>query len=166
MWASERISSAHRAERFRCGKEALDKWLVEAALNADRADTARTWVWSDGDEVRAYFALCPHDVQRDSLPGKLARNGPAVIPAILLAKLALHEDLRGQGYGAQLLVDAVSRAVNAIDEAGGRVVVVDAIDDEAHSFYEHYGFKAVPGLSSRLVMRSTDARESLTTPPQ
>jgi GNAT superfamily N-acetyltransferase len=166
MWASERISSAHRVERFHCGKEALDKWLIEAALHADRADTARTWVWSDGDEVQAYFALCPYEVGRDSLPGSLAKSGPQDIPAILLAKLALREDLKGQGHGAQLLVDALSRAVRAIDEAGGRLIVVDAIDDEAHGFYEHYGFKAVPGVSSRLIMRSSVARESLTTLPQ
>jgi GNAT superfamily N-acetyltransferase len=162
VWASERISTTHRVERFRCGNDALDKWLIEAALNADRADTARTWVWSDDDEVVAYFALCPHEVRRESLPGSLAKSGPAVIPAILLAKLALHEDLKGKGYGGQLLIDALSRAVRAIDEAGGRLIVVDAIDDEAHGFYEHYGFKTVPGLSSRLVMRSTVARESFT----
>ena len=93
-------------------------------------------------------------------------RGPAFIPTILLAKLALHQDLRGQGFGRQLLIDALSRAVRAIDEAGGRFIVVDAIDDEAHSFYEHFGFEPVPGLGSRLIMRSTDARESLTTPLQ
>jgi GNAT superfamily N-acetyltransferase len=151
---------------FRCGEEALDKWLIEAALNADRADTARVWVWSDDGEVRAYLALCPHDVRRESLPGKLARSGPDIVPGILLAKLALHSDLRGGGYGRQLLVDALSRAVNAIEEVGGRLIVVDAINDDAHSFYKHFGFQPVPGLSSRLVMRSSVARESLITPLQ
>ena len=164
MWASERISGAHGVEAFRCGNDALDKWLSESAIDADRADTARTWVWSHDGNVLAYFALCPHEVRRDSLPKRWARGRPAAIPAILVAKLALSRELQGHGYGAQLLVDALSRALRAIEEVGGRLIVVDAIDDAAQRFYEHFGFETVPGLAPRLIMRSTVARESLMPP--
>jgi GNAT superfamily N-acetyltransferase len=160
MWASERIDSEHKAERFRCGNADLDKWLRVAARDVDRADNARTWVWSDDGEIVAYFALAPHELRREELPRR-EQKGPAAIPAILLAKLALDERLQGNGLGAQLLIDVLSRAIRAVAQAGGRFLVVDAIDDAARSFYEHHGFSPLPGNSFRLVMRSSDAAASL-----
>jgi predicted N-acetyltransferase YhbS len=133
---------------------------VTAALNADRSGTARTFVWSDADRVVAYFSLCPHEVRRDSLPAKIGRGSPNVVPAILLARLARHVELADQHVGGQLLIDALSRAVDAVEAAGGRVIVVDAIDDAAVGFYTHFGFTPTP-VPARLVMKASDARGSL-----
>ncbi len=145
---------------FSCGNEVLDKWLVSSALHADRSGTARTFVWAEIDRVVAYFSLCPHWVCRDSLPSKVGRGSPNVVPAILLARLARHIDLAEERVGGQLLVDALSRAVAAVEVAGGRVIVVDAIDAHAVSFYEHFGFTSTPA-PYRLVMKASDARASL-----
>lgn len=161
MWLSERLAEHHRLDTFTCGNEVLDKWLGTSALHSDRADNTRTYVWSDRDDVIAYFSLCPHEVRRDTLPGKLSRSGPSSIPVILLAKLALDVNFHGQGLGGQLLVDAVGRAVAAVDLAGGLLIVVDAIDEAASAFYQHYGFQRVPGPIPRLVMRSSIAKASL-----
>jgi GNAT superfamily N-acetyltransferase len=140
----------------------LDKWLRVSALTADRAGTARTFVWSEDNDVVAYFSLAPHEVRRDTLPKRLGRGAPHSIPAILLARLALDSGLHGRGLGQQLLVDALSRAVTAVLAAGGRLVVVDAIDQRAASFYEHHGFRRLPGTTSlRLALKASDAARSL-----
>jgi len=162
VWLSERLATHHQADNFDCGNEVLNKWLATSALDSDRADITRTYVWSDGDVIVAYIGLCPHEVRRESLPGKLARSGPSSVPAILLAKLALHSDLQGSGLGGQLLVDALSRAVAAVEMTRGRLIVVDAIDEAAADFYEHHGFQPVPGPAPRLVMRSSVPKASLT----
>jgi len=73
---------------------------------------------------------------------------------------ALDGSLHGQGLGTQLLLDAVERIVEAADRAGGRVIVVDAIDAEAHRFYGHHGFRAIEH-SNRLVMKLSTARAIL-----
>ncbi len=120
------------------------------------------FVWSDeAGEVVAYFGLCPHEVRRDTLPMSVARGAPSAVPAILLAKLALAEDLRGRGLGSQLLADAMSRAVAAVEAAGGRLIVVDAIDPEAVGFYIHHDFKQLPNNPFRLVMKASSARASM-----
>ena len=49
----------------------------------------------------------------------------------------------------------------AIRIGGGRVIVVDAIDDRARGFYEHFGFRAVPADPNRLVMKASTAAASL-----
>lgn len=164
-YRSERLREAHDTLHFHCGTEGLDEWLTASAMGADRSDTARTFVWSNRSLVVAYFALCPHVLRRSTLPGRWNRTGPHEIPAILLAKLALDGALHGRGLGQQLLVDALARASRATDEVGGRVVVVDAIDAPAHSFYAHFGFTSLPEGSTRLVMRTSDVRASLAATP-
>jgi predicted N-acetyltransferase YhbS len=139
----------------------LDKWLRESALTADRAGTARTFVWTEENDVVAYFSLAPHEVRRDTLPRQLGHGAPDAVPAILLARLALDSRLQGQGLGQQLLVDALSRAGAAVVAAGGRLLVVDAIDQRAASFYEHHGFRRLAGNTLRLAMKASDAARSL-----
>jgi GNAT superfamily N-acetyltransferase len=90
--------------------------------------------------VVGYFTLAPHVIGRAELSDKVGRGDLNEIPAILLARLALDAKHQGQGLGAELLVDALSRAVGASDRVGGRYVVVDALDERAGSFYEKYGF--------------------------
>jgi GNAT superfamily N-acetyltransferase len=161
LYSSERLAPTHVLDDFRSGRALLDRWLLTSALSADRAGTARTFVWRDRQRVVAYFSLCPHELRRETLPRTLAHGAPRSIPSILLARLALHEDLHGRGLGAQLLVDALGRAVAAVSAAGGRFIVVDALDQGASDFYEHHGFRRLPGEHERLVMKATDAARSL-----
>ena len=57
--------------------------------------------------------------------------------------------------------DALSRSVAASQLAGARVVVVDAIDAKAASFYVHHGFQAVPKNPFRLVQKMNDIAAAL-----
>ena len=55
---------------------------------------------------------------------------------------------------------ALRTIVIAARSAGGKLVVVDAIDDEAIGFYREHGFTAIPGDDRRLVHKlSTVAKE-------
>jgi GNAT superfamily N-acetyltransferase len=162
---SERLRQIHVVTGFDSGERVLDDWLIGSALNADRMGTARTFVWLD-DELRvvAYMSLCPHEIRREVLPSKVGRGSPNVIPAILLARLALDRRLHGEGFGAQLLVDALGRAVDAVRLAGGRFIVVDALHERAAAFYVRFGFQKVPEMPLRLVMRASDAAAALGLP--
>lgn len=112
--------------------------------------------------VWAYFSLAPDKVQRADLPGAIGRGDPNEIPALLVAKLALHEALQHKRLGQHLLTDALSRAVRAVEIAAGRYIVVDAIDEETALFYSAHGFKRCPAPSNmRLIMKSSDAAASL-----
>jgi predicted GNAT family N-acyltransferase len=160
----ERLRSDHVLAHFRCGNELLDSWLKDSAINADRSGTGRTYVWlDDRGEVVAYFTLAPHLIRRSELPSSVGRGAPDVIPAVLLARLALAQRLQGtpERYGGTLLADALSVAVEAIAKAGGRIIVVDAMNDAARSFYIHHGFVEVPEVHGRLVIKASDAARSL-----
>jgi ribosomal protein S18 acetylase RimI-like enzyme len=88
-------------------------------------------------------------------------GGYSRIPGYLIARLAIDTALRGQGYGEQLLLDALGKAVAASEIGAGRLIVVDAIDDEATAFYEHYHFVPVRKRERRLVMKVSTAAKAL-----
>lgn len=156
-YVSETLAEHHKLDRFASGSGAMDTWLRDHARHAQAMRTARSFVWHEGDEVAlAYFSLASHLVVRAELPARVGRGSPDAIPAVLLARLALDRSLHGQGLGGQLLLDALSRAVQASEIAAARLMVVDAIDDQAAAFYEHHGFVAVPGNRQRQVQKIGD----------
>ncbi|WP_235900544.1 GNAT family N-acetyltransferase [Lolliginicoccus suaedae] len=165
IYESTRLGSSHDLSGFSCGKDSLDGWLRSTAVRACENDLARVFVWTEpGDTtVLAYFSLNPTQVERHEDGGypQSAHKGFRVIPGYLIGKLALDRALHGRGLGEQLLLDAVGRAVGVADSGGGRLIVVDAIDDAAAAFYQQYGFKSVKGRPSRLFITMATARQAL-----
>lgn len=154
-YESVALALEHDVAGFDCGVAALNMWLTEQALRAQTAGTARTFVWVTAAEPRriwAYFSLAPTELTRDTLT-RGQSSGYSTVPAYLLARLAIHTDIRGTGYGEQLLVDALTRAAAAAHVGGGRLVVVDALDENAARFYRRYGFTPVKGNPHRLVLK-------------
>ncbi|MFD6664469.1 GNAT family N-acetyltransferase [Micromonospora chalcea] len=161
-WVSQRLDGDHDLASFDCENEVLNDWLKTKARRAQEADTARTYVWVEHDSkvVMAYYSIAPTQILRQELTGGQA-GGFSVVPAYLLARLALDRSLKGQGLGSELLVDALQVIVMASAEASGRLIVVDAIDEEAASFYRHHDFTPVKGDERRLVMKVATARKAL-----
>lgn len=165
MFFRERLRPDHDLSGFTCGNETLDRWLRQSALGADRSGTGRTYLWvAEAGAVVAYFTLAPHLVRRSEVPPSVGRGAPDAIPAVLLARLALARALQAQRHGSMLLADALTVALDAIAMAGGRLIVVDAIDERAHAFYRHHRFVAVPGDDHRLVIKAADAAKSVGLP--
>ena len=159
---SERFDpDRHEVVGFSCGEPSLDTWLREQAGAASARGTARTWVWVDeAGAVVGYYALAAHKVAREDVPAKVGRGGPAEIPAVLLARLALAVSWRGNGLGAVLVADALSRVVEATRTVAARLVVVDALHERVAVFYESLGFRRVPG-SLMLVQKIADIEAAI-----
>ncbi len=146
-WLSARLDASHDLGRFDCGNDVLNRWLRDHALRADQQGTARTMVWADADGVVvAYYSIAPTEVLREGISHRAA-GGHSIVPAYLLARLALDVTLRGQGLGTQLLLDAAEVIVAAHELSGGRLLVVDAIDEAAASFYRAHGFSRIQGTT-------------------
>lgn len=161
---SVRLEDGHILEGFDCGKQSLNAWLVDDAARSDRNGIAHVYVWTPLGEpkVCAYFAICPTEVVRkDDGVSRGPAGGYSRIPGYLIARLALDRSLHGSGYGEQLLIDALRKAVAASEIGGGRLIVVDAIDAEAAAFYGRYGFTTVRNREHRLVMKVSTAARAL-----
>jgi GNAT superfamily N-acetyltransferase len=163
----ERLDAHHDLSGFASGNEELDSWLGRHALAAQQMDSARTFLLvRDSEDVKnrvaGYFSLTMGSVLRAQAPPRLVRGLPAYpVGMVLLARLAVDRSEQGQGLGALLLAEALRKAVAAGEAAAARLVVVDAIDDDAAKFYSHHGFIAAPGYPLRLYRRMKDIRASL-----
>ncbi|GAA0730064.1 hypothetical protein Drose_33380 [Dactylosporangium roseum] len=157
---SEALSEQHDTSFFDSSKPDLDDWLQQHAMTTEARRTGRTFVWDEDRRVVAYYTIAAHLIVRQDLPRALGRGYPAQIPAVLLARLALDKTLHGQGHGGVLLSDALHRIVVATQTVAARFVVIDAIDGAAHGFYQHHGFREIPG-SMRLVQKVSDIAAAL-----
>lgn len=161
----EPLAEGHELNAFDCGNAALSEWLKRHALHA-RGQGTRTYVLVEIESgaVAGYFAVAPHLLERDEAPRGIGRGAPRQMPAILLAKLALDRRVQGSGLGSELLIRALGVIVEAGRVAGGKLVVVDAIDDTAAAFYEHHDFEPLPADASRLVMKLSTVAKALGRP--
>jgi GNAT superfamily N-acetyltransferase len=145
----------------------LNIWLERHARAADGAGSARTFVTTDaeqGHRVVGYHALTVASVERADAAQRVRKGMPRhPIPCVLLARLAVHQSVQGQGLGAWLLRDAMSRAVAAAEEIGIRALLVHALGGEAAGFYVRHGFEPSPTDPHNLHMMIKDIRRSAET---
>lgn len=148
---------------FSCGREELDSWLYAHALDSERRDIARTFVVCRGNRrVVGYYSLTMGSVRMADAPRKLVRGLPGYpIGMVLLARLAIDRKEQGTGLGAELLAAALRRALHAGESAAARLIVVDALDDQAARFCQRFGFISAPEHPLRLFRRLKDIRASL-----
>jgi len=74
------------------------------------------------------------------------------LPAVRLARLAVSRKQQGKGYGELLLTEAIYRTSIIAEQAGVIGLFIDAKNDAARTFYEHYGFVAIPDPSLQLFL--------------
>jgi GNAT superfamily N-acetyltransferase len=155
------LSAEHDLNGFDCGNGELDRWLIDHALASQKADLARTYVVLDGSSVAAYVSLTTGSIRPEAAPKRYARGMPRYpIPTILIARLAVDRRYRRQRLGSRLLAEALRLAVAASDTAAARLVLVDAIENQAAAFYRHWGFIDVPENPNRLFRKINDIRHS------
>lgn len=162
-WVSGGLKDHHELDDFNCGVESRNLWLTNNARRADNQDTARVYVWTqrDDNKVMAYFAINPTQVDRleDGISKSAAKLDRA--PAFMISKLAVDRSIQGQGVGKDLVLDAVGRIVRVAQLGGGRLIVVDAIDEPSADFCRKLNFIPVQNTPSRLYMKVETARAAL-----
>lgn len=158
----ERLSPGHILRGFRCGETSLDLWLEHHARAAGGAHSARTYVVIDDEQHRVvgYHALTLASITHEDATARTAKGMPRhPIPAVLLARLAVDESVKGRGIGAFLLRDAMARTLAVSEEAGARLLLAHALNENARRFYLHFGFAASPSdpLNMQLLVKDIQA---------
>lgn len=158
------LDSRHILDGFDCGVPSLDVWLINHALSAASAGSARTYVTVDAEQNRVvgYHSLTVALIEHESATVRTAKGMPGhPIPAVLLARLAVDRSVHGMGLGAWLLKDAMIRTVAAAEELGIRAMLVHALDEAARAFYLRFGFEPSPTDSLNLQILVKDIRKAL-----
>ena len=138
------LDADHGLADFHCGDNALDAWLPTRGLRNQADGSSRTWVVLDGRRVVAYYASSTAVLLRASAPGRVARNQPDPLPALLLGRLAVDVAYQGQSLGAALLKHFLLKSLEVAELVGVRLLLVHAATPEATAFYRHHGFQPSP----------------------
>jgi len=159
------LDGTHIVDSFDCGNEALNDYLHKFALTNNQSGSARTFVACRDNAVVGYYSLSAGSViKREEVPPRVTKGlARHPIPIVLLARLAVNKDDWGSGIGKGLLLDALLRIAEASDTIGVRAVLVEAKDDKATAFYEHFGFEPSPVDKYHLYLLIKDIKKTFGT---
>lgn len=127
-------------EDFECRSTEQTEWLRFHARQAHAAGTAKVLVVTpaDGDAVVAYYAWSMASVSVEDAPARIRKGaGRYPQPVALLARLGVAIGHEGQGLGAGLLADVISRTAQLGARIGCRGLLVHAETPQARDFYLH-----------------------------
>jgi ribosomal protein S18 acetylase RimI-like enzyme len=151
----EALAGHHDRAGFDSGEAALDDYLRRRAGQDVKRNIARVFVAvaADGAGILGYYSLSAASFQKSELPPDLAKRLPHYpVPAAILGRLAVDRAQRGRRIGKFLLFDALGRVLAASAQMAVYAVVVDAKNDGAKAFYEHFGFRAFAESPNRLIL--------------
>ncbi len=142
------LEKKHEKSRFDCGYELLNNYIIKQAKQDVNRDLSACFVLADDDNiVKGYYTLSANSIIRANFPDELVKKLPPSygdLPTILLGRLAIDNSLKGKGFGAIMLLDALNRSLKIAESVGTIAVVVDPIDENAQNFYSRYGFLYLP----------------------
>ena len=146
MFVVELLQPHHDRKSFDCGKESLNRFLQQQARqNADRnVGVTHVVVAEAGDsKILGYYTLVTRMVESQLIPAKKLPSGP--VGVVLLGRLAVDKDAQGQGLGKRMLLRAMKQTAEAAQGIGIFALVLDALDEQARSWYLSlgWGFEAL-----------------------
>ena len=158
------LNAGYDVASFSCGKDALDLFIKNHALQNQSNNSARTFVSTrqDSKEVVGYYSLSAASVEYEQTPERI-RKGLArhEVPLVLLARLAVDSTCKKMGLGPSLLIDAFGRFMTVQESIGARALFAHAKDDDAKAFYEKWGFVSTEDLPLHLYILTKNIKATL-----
>lgn len=137
----------HQRAAFSCGTPELDEWIKKYASQSQAARTARVFVATpveDDTVIAGFYSLHLGSLERRRATSSAAHRSPDPIPAVVMGRLAVDAKFAGQGLGQALLRDALERTLLVARNAGAKIFLVHAKDEQAKQFYLHHDFEVSP----------------------
>ena len=147
------LDKGHNRSEFKSSSEELNRYFHKQVSQDIRRKVTTCYVaLNEEEKVGGYFTLASSSIFLGDLPESLTKKLPRypTVPAVRMGKLAVDETFKGQGLGAALLAEALTRSANS--EIAAFAMVVDAKDEKAASFYNHFGFIALKDMPLTLFL--------------
>lgn len=159
----EPLGEEHERISFHCGEEALDRYFQMQVTQDIRRRVANCFVAVEAatGHVAAYYTLSATSLPLIDLPPEVAKRLPRypTVPAVRIGRLAVDGRFQRRGLGEAMMADATARAVNA--DIAAFMLVVDAKNDQAVTFYRRYDFRAIASRPRTLVLPLATAQKIL-----
>lgn len=155
-WSFIPFDKSLRRDSFDCGKAELNNYLKTQLSQDIRKNVSKAFMAvsiKDPNEILGFYTLSANSIYFEDLPVHLKKRVPRYpIPVALIGRLAVDKKYHKLGLGKDLLVDALKRAVEVSKSFGVFGIIVDAKDEEARQFYEHFGFTSLEDSPRKLIL--------------
>ena len=160
------LAASDNLASFNSGSPDLDLWIEKFGLGNHRAGMATVFVSTSPTEpnrVLGFYALATGGVEPSTMPPRVLKGIPKhEVPVIILARLAIDQDVQGRGLGKALMVDAFMRVARLTEDVGIRALLIHAKDDAARAFYLKIAeFEPSPTDPRHLVLLMKDLKKAL-----
>lgn len=129
---------------FSCGVPELDDYLHRFAVQQRSKGVSAIHVLVDSENpglILGFYTLSAAQMDVVELSDVDKKKLPRYpVPCFRMGRLACRVDQRGKGLGKLLIACAVDRCLQARKQVAAFALIVDAKNDEAKAFYQHYGF--------------------------
>jgi len=133
--------TVHDRRNFDCGETSLNDYLKFTARQHMDKGYAQVWVAVSepgSSQIIGYYTLSTSALEPAEMPG---RTSIKKIPVVLLGRLAVDNRYKHQKTGVRLLFHAQRSALLLSRRVGIHALVVDALDEQAATFYRKYDFE-------------------------
>ncbi|EBH1514791.1 GNAT family N-acetyltransferase [Salmonella enterica subsp. enterica serovar Pensacola] len=145
-WHETAIAKSHNRMDFDCGDNELNLFLQCHARQNHENGTTKTYLAIDNANtahIHGFYSVCPASLIYAQVPATLSKGlGRYDVPVFRLGRLAVDKSMQGQGLGAQLLLSAGKRCIQAALQVGGVALLIDAKNEQVCEWYK--GFGAMP----------------------
>ncbi len=139
-------------EAFDCGEPTLNVFLSRYARQSEEQNTARTWVALDkpNKKIVGYVSISNTSIEKQDAASAV-RSYVNPIPALLIARLAVDQTYKRQGWGEEILLGAFQKAKEINEISAIQAVVVDTLNANAEAFYKVYGFVKIGDTNKMII---------------
>jgi GNAT superfamily N-acetyltransferase len=149
---------AHDRTGFDCDNASLNEFLCTQAAKHRSIGISRKMVLPGTEPaeqglrpIEAYYTTSIAVIERETLStGRKLQPYP--VPVLLIARLAVAKDQKGQGLGKITLIKAHEHLLSISEMTSAFAVLVAPIDDNADKFYRHFGFLELKDEAGRLYL--------------
>lgn len=139
-------TSLHDRAGFSCGVPELDDYLQRFAAQQVARGVSTVHVLVETDQpslILGFYTLSAAQVDVLQLSETDRKKLPRYpVPCFRMGRLACRADSQGKGLGKLLMGCAVDRCLQARKQVAAFALLVDAKNEKAKAFYEHYGFSS------------------------
>ena len=139
-------ATLHDRANFQCGELALDEYLRKYAVQQSAKGIGSVFVLVDSAQPRkilGFYTLSAAQLGVAQLSDAERKKLPRYpVPCFRMGRLARSIEHSAAGIGGMLVGLAVDRCLKARAHVGAYALLVDAKNEKAKAFYQHYGFTA------------------------
>jgi GNAT superfamily N-acetyltransferase len=155
-WHEEPIVKSHDRAAFDCGDAQMNEFLLRFARQSHEQNASKTFCAIDNavhDRILGFYTIAPSAVAHEAVPASMTRGlARHDVPGFKLARLATDKTVAGLGLGGRLLSAAALRCLRIAGEGGGILLIIDAKNERAATWYASYGAEAMQGRPLTMVM--------------